>query len=529
MRKVLLAILLILGCLLLIPLVYAGYQAVHLRVGLPDSQVAAPELTPAEKEADFRYLTRLVREVYPYADSVARDKGLDNIVSLEADYIARAGQTRDNQEFLALFYEYIVGLKQAGHVSLLFDPHYDLLRSYLFDIPKTAQVRADYWAGLAAQLPWYAHSDLQVEYRAGRYVLREDGSVGKMQLPAGTTIQQVDGRPVDDYVRSLQHRQPLRLDPATAKVYLADPFMIDPGPQTDGWDVTFTLPDGSKYEGRVDKVPGYRDARRASGTSYPNVVCRDLNGESVYLRIFSFEPAHMAEDRAAIQGCLQAAPHQYAKLIIDVRGNAGGEPSYWMDLLVQPLLKQPAGYQDVAAVRKGFFQRLGFRYDLYRRAFKDDLLDASVFHIRSVEPIQFRGLDAGEWNVYQITRELAPQDTLPFDGQVYVLVDNDSASATDGFAQAVRKLKLAKVVGTNTAGGINAFSAPWTFALPNSGLSFQMDVELGITADGRVNQTLGTPPDVTLEPSSYPTAYPASLEVDALLRDPWVKWVLEDR
>lgn len=214
------------------------------------------------------------------------------------------------------------------------------------------------------------------------------------------------------------------------------------------------------------------------------------------------------------------------KLIIDLRGNTGGELTYWMDLLIRPLLKETKEYTQTTAVKKEFFHNFGIRYPIYRYIYNNDLLDRKSHHITDVKKISKESLDSNQWIVYEITKKLTPNNTFPFNGQVYILVDNDSVSSADSFVSGVRELKLGTVIGTNTYGWGNAFISPITFSLPNSGLMFQMDIELAYNADGLESSIYGTKPNIVLEPSKYPTTYPASYELEALLSDEWIHWCI---
>lgn len=84
-------------------------------------QRQVPELTPSQKEEDFMYITKLARDIYPLTEALVTEKGLDSIVKLESEYIRRAKETKNNLEFLELFYEYMAGLGQAGHAQVIFD------------------------------------------------------------------------------------------------------------------------------------------------------------------------------------------------------------------------------------------------------------------------------------------------------------------------------------------------------------------------------------------------------------------------
>ncbi len=102
------------------------------------------------------------------------------------------------------------------------------------------------------------------------------------------------------------------------------------------------------------------------------------------------------------------------------------------------------------------------------------------------------------------------------------LVDDRSGSATDDFANAVKRMGYATVVGTNTGGGAAAYVAPPVIRLPNSGMNFRVETDLVINPDGSINEIVGTPPDIKLSPADIPSG----LTREVLLEDEWIKSIM---
>lgn len=118
--------------LLLIVIVVLGYitmQFVHLKLWIGSDQIAVKELTKKQKEEDIAYLTNFVEEVYPFSEELRRVNGVSNLIELSSDYIRRAGETLNNEEFLLLFLEYTERLRQAAHGGIQF-PDYNLFTSF---------------------------------------------------------------------------------------------------------------------------------------------------------------------------------------------------------------------------------------------------------------------------------------------------------------------------------------------------------------------------------------------------------------
>ncbi|WP_438431488.1 S41 family peptidase [Gorillibacterium sp. sgz500922] len=516
-------------CLLVIVL-YATYQAAHLELWNRNTPSGVKALTKQEKREDFEYLTRYVRDVYPYNDAIVRLKSLEDLPSLEQSYIERAGLTESNAEFFQLVYEYTQRLRQGdGHIGVYFGgyrPANDsFLQAYFYNIKKSAYLKMDYWGKEAATFGWYAFSNADVVYSGGNYVLNREYAFPDITLPEGTVIEKVDGKRTDEYVNSLQSKTRLLFDAALNKNFIGTLFSIDSNTGSDHWTVDFRLKDGTGYTGKLMKQSASAQAEKGLRSSdYPNAVCRELDGETGYIKIFTFNGQYIESDHAILQNFLNDSKGKYKKLIIDIRGNEGGELTYWGENLVRPLLREPKTFVQYSAVRKGFFDRMGFKYNLYRWVMTNDLLQKDVYHIERVEKASLAEFDEKDWNVFKITKRFTPRDSVPFDGKVYILTDRDTFSAGDSFAAAAKGIKLGEVVGTSTGGSGSAFLAPVDIALPHSGILLKMNVELTLTDRNQPNQIVGTAPDVEL-PSVYPSDTPRSLETADLLADPWISWV----
>lgn len=486
-------------------------------------QQDVPELTAAKKREDFEYLARLVKEVYPLDKALEQDKGLANMDGISRDFIVRAGESADNAEFLRLFYEYMTFLGQAGHAQAVFDEPYNPVLAYFYNIDKQAYRSRDYWLNLAAGVEMYVHSKAGIRYEQGKYVLAQDYQAGKTLFPQGSMIERINGLDAEDYVKSLQTRLHLVWDAALHQVYLQSLLSADPG--TGAWEIEAVRPDGTIAKGNFPVYKGYA-APYQSEQHDRNVITVELDDQTGYIRIFSFAGVYKEQDRLIIQDFMKKSGGKYSKLIIDLRRNGGGEDDYWADNLLKPLLKAPVDYEQSASVKKSFSERFGLRFRLYKQFVSSTLTNKDRYNVTEVKKEQLPGADSAEWDTYTVTKHWQPEDSFPFDGKVFVLADGDTFSAADNFTAAVRKLGLGTVAGTNTAGGACVYMEPYRYALPNSGLIFKLETDLNGNAEGRINEIYGTAPDVLLDDSRYPTAYPESYEPEVLKNEEWIRKVM---
>lgn len=510
--------------LLALVVVYLGAQSIRLKWWLAPEKVQLAELTSEQKSADMRYLLELTRRV-SQVDAVWQAAGLDNPLEQPEVWVERARQTQSNSAFADLVLQFLVHVGQGGHAFLAYDAQFNPTTSLVGDIPRDAFYKMPQWGKIISRLAWNAHADLDVTYRGGQYVLDRETRLGEITLPAGATVEAVDGLAVDAFVLAQQYRAHLHFDPLLKKFFLYPLLSVDPGPARNGWEVTFRLPDGATQAAFVPKIPGYV-SHRPDESSAKNTRCLTLNDNVLVIKLLTFSGAHAAQDAAALRQCFESGSFQ--KVIFDVRGNNGGEIWSYTDNIIAPLIREPLTYEMTSAVKDSFYAWYGWRFWLYRALTSNELTDPPA-HVVSVDEITYLPYSKQGWRVVSVIRRVEPAaEPYPFNGRVYVLADNNTLSAGDSFVAVMQRSGLAKIVGANTVGWGQGYIAKMPYALPNSGLIFYLDCELTLNPDGTLNNFVGVVPDVILNPSTYPTPYPAAFNRLALLSDEWVQWVLQD-
>jgi C-terminal processing protease CtpA/Prc len=227
------------------------------------------------------------------------------------------------------------------------------------------------------------------------------------------------------------------------------------------------------------------------------------------------------KDGRIIKRFLEDADGKYRKLIIDVRGNRGGVPYYFYENLIRPFLDEPATYDQVAGIRRE-----------YRDSLKPSVLKTlrkgcsrEKEHVVNIEEVDApSGFDKTQWVFYRLTRRIEPRSRYDFDGSIYILTDNGTFSAADDYANAAKRIGLARLVGRSTAGGCAAYIGSPAIRLPASGMIFRVETEIVINPDGSINELFGTPPDVEL-PAADP---PKANTTEELLKDAWIRHIIHE-
>lgn len=490
------------------------------------------ELTSKQKEADFKYLTKLVRDVYLYNDYNVKIKRLENIVNLENQYIERAVNSKSNEEFFEIFYEYIERLHQTGHAYFASATDFNHLSKswqqfyqFYYNFKEPSYYYSDYWRTIERNLisNWYAYSNLDSEYKNGKYYVARDCYLDlnhQILIPAGSQILRMNGLTPDQYVKTVQNKIWLQFDLDKQKVFLDNLLTVDPGEKFLGWNIQFKFPRGQISEKLIPKI---KDYGFNENKTEQNTLCQELKPNIGYIRIANFFPGIFSNsDSQLIYKFLKKANGRYKKLIIDIRGNDGGEPVFWMDSLIAPLIKKPVSFDQIGAIKNEFIRKLGYKFWIYEISRPGSLSNKEHFY--SMEEIKNqRGFSRKQWKVFRITRQIKPKNSVRFDGQIYLLIDKHCFSASDMFASAAKQTKFAKVIGSVTSGGSGSIFPPCFYSLPNSRLLFCLEAELALNPDGTPNSIYGTKPDISLKPDSSNFEF----NKETLLNDPWIKWVIK--
>ena len=194
-------------------------------------------------------------------------------------------------------------------------------------------------------------------------------------------------------------------------------------------------------------------------------------------------------------------------LIIDIRGNGGGDSAYWSNNLVPMLINHDYACSAYDTFRGGSFceqflkERLGEGY-------KELSPISDIIHLKNIPP-EIKT----DFKYYTKDHMMAfPKDSINYKGKIYLLVDNGVFSSAEMFAVFCKGSKFATIVGTRTGGDGIGFD-PAVCALPNSGFIISFPQMMGLTADGTCNFEYGTKPDI-----SVPTAVNPDLSKDVAVQ-----------
>jgi hypothetical protein len=480
----------------------------------------SPHLTAQNRSKDIEFLAQWAKDCHPLVELDQEHKSLPNYADLKPRYVQLAEQAKTNEEFFKVVYGYFNLIGASGHGFLLTGLSLDFyMLEALFqggvisDIPWYKFPRASYWAKLYEDR-CFVHPPFRIARRDDEYFTRDNWRSKGITIPAGSRIRQVNGMTCPEYVDRLEEQTWLRYVAGNTDWITRNLLVVNEGKGFKGWTVDFLRPDGTMAGMFVPYKKGF-SSRTSEFTDWGK------NGNCVgYIRVKSMGGSFIKNDRKKISEFLERSGGKYRKLIIDIRHNSGGLTYYGYDNLIRPFLDQTAVYKQTTGIKRKILIRLGpDGVARLRRGVSTWAYDLKVEETKPPE-----GFDTDEWIFYEITREVKPTDRYNFSGDIFVLIDAGTSSAADVYANDVRRIGYAKLVGQNTYGSAGTYFNAVMVRLPASGMIFMLEADLLMNTDGTYDEITGTAPDIELPLSELPV----SVTRDELLKDAWINKIIAD-
>ena len=176
----------------------------------------------------------------------------------------------------------------------------------------------------------------------------------------------------------------------------------------------------------------------------------------------------------------------YKSLIIDIRGNVGGDDKYWVDLVsnISDKNYKCRGYRLVRNSSKVI--------ENYTKARNVKLNDIDELPMLSNAPKEATDM----FTHFEYNEEVVEgKAKVPFKGKIYLLVDSDVFSGAESFAIFCKEQKFATIIGSETGGDGYVYD-PVLFKLNNSGLIVRMSSTMYLTESGICDEEKKVTPDI---------------------------------
>lgn len=185
----------------------------------------------------------------------------------------------------------------------------------------------------------------------------------------------------------------------------------------------------------------------------------------------------------------------YQALIIDIRGNGGGNSSYWSDFLLPKIIDKR--YVANAYI---FWKDGDYIKRFIRKSWK--WIDSDFGMVKNLDTTSLLNLPEEvkrDFKYYWKSEiSVSPKNSINFKGNIYLLVDKYVYSSSEMLSSFAKQSGCAILIGERT-GGDGIGSDPLLAVLPNSGYIFRFSKDMGVVQDGTANEEFKTEPDYEIE------------------------------
>lgn len=273
--------------------------------------------------------------------------------------------------------------------------------------------------------------------------------------------------------------------------YAKKAYNLQPKEKNEAWLKQLNNPKAvERYGGMKSAGIGFPIS---SDSKTPDNVKTEIidNGKAAYLSIKMLNTFNIESDMKIIKPFLKSIVSTRA-IIIDIRGNGGGDSRYWSDNIVPMLINKTLSNKEYIAYRGGKFTE-EFLKSKYETGYE------KLQPIENIKKENLKNLPAElikDFKYYSVNIiKIEPKDSIGYKGKIYLLVDGSVFSSSEAFAAFSKGTGFAVLVGERTGGDGIGFD-PAVCTLPNSGFVFRFTQEMGMTSDGSCNFESKTEPDI---------------------------------
>ena len=439
------------------------------------TKVETVNLSLDEKIEDFNYLYEVICSSVPMIDDYKNIYGF-SFADRKNDYMKLIEKTNNDYDFFCTLNAILEDVP-SFHTDLVLPETVGLLNCYnSTNVKSNTEIKAytHYWNNLieGKKKEKVDNKYICFTYVDGCYIL--DSAFSTIDEKCEGTLQEVNGIPVDEYIKKSQSVFNLYYDgknkkPCRTKIVFNE---------EKGEDVGLIITDNSgkntkktfKFSMEEEIIYFYR----FEPIDNEDIIDYAIN-DTLYLKINSFDN----RNGQTVKNILSESSE---KVILDLRENYGGNSDFAVKYIYPELFEQdyyinnkwyiPDSIEN-RKIRDNIFSKLFL--GLYRTEKSPYKNDRNTPYLYSVSNYEYKGK-------YGKNKKLV------------CLVSHKTGSAADSFVSFIKDKKLGTIIGNNT-GGEGLMGSYVADSLPNSKLVFVYMPGGAKNSDGTDNSVVGTAPD----------------------------------
>ncbi len=226
-----------------------------------------------------------------------------------------------------------------------------------------------------------------------------------------------------------------------------------------------------------------------------NNMTLSLIDNTIVVTISAFNPNYIDKDLEKLELFI-IENSDIENLVIDLTHNSGGSDYYWMQVLVQPFIKEDLTSNNRFLLLKSST----YTQDLISILETQEISKKEIELLPNINLNDIKGLELA-YTIPGIT--VSPSDDYIDIENIYLLINENVMSSGDIFASFCKDTKFATLIGQPTSGNGPSIN-PYYFPLNNSGLILTFQIDYTTDSTGALNSEVGTLPDIYSQNNEKP-------------------------
>lgn len=215
---------------------------------------------------------------------------------------------------------------------------------------------------------------------------------------------------------------------------------------------------------------------------------------TAYIKIKSFNHLNIESDWEEIEPFINDLDN-FNSLIIDIRGNTGGDSHYWSEYLLPALIDKPTEFSQYFCFRGGDYSETFIDFTFQYQYNEMKMIDEEFYNTLGLDTPDEVKINFSYY--IKNTHVIEPNSVNGYKGNIYLLVDKYNISSSASFVQYVKDTGIAYIIGEPTSGESSGFDS-LLVGLPNSGYVVQFPAVMVLSSNGSNIAEFPTYPDLQI-------------------------------